>query len=159
MADTNLVIAQLKHMMGEVLQLRDQKPEAQTRTLELIKQVINSLHLGRKTGNKKAGLDSRTFDSGASEYLFSLKPDVESGDPDAETGWWGLYLGTLMDQHDQINSMLSDSDVQTLTQNHGAILHETLEGEVTAQYFSIEEDAVDRWEDSISGVEPELSHI
>jgi hypothetical protein len=156
-SDTNIVVAQLKNMMNEVLELRDQKPEAQTRAIELLKGVINALLMGRKTG-KKTAASPAGFDSGATEYLYSLKPDLEVGEPNHENGWWGLYLG-MLSEGSQATTSLPQPDMNLLKQNHGAIIHESDDGSITGQFFPLEEDAVDQWEESISGDEPELSHI
>jgi hypothetical protein len=161
MSDTNIVIAQLKNLMSEVLELRDQKPEAQTKALEFLKNVINALHLGRKTGAKRAAVGPTRFDTPATEYLFGLKPDLESGEPNHGNGWWGLYLGMLSEGNQEMTS-LPQPDMNLLKQNHGAILHESADDDsdsVTGQFFPLEEDAVDQWEESISGDEPELSNI
>ena len=159
MSDTNIVIAQLKSMMSEVLELRDQKPEAQSKAIELLKNVINALHLGRKTGAKRAATAPRSFDTPATEYLYGLKPDLESGDPNHDNGWWGLYLGMLSEGRPEGSGVSSGADSDMLKRNHGAIIHEAEDGSVTGQFFPLEEDVVDQWEESISGDEPELSHI
>jgi hypothetical protein len=113
--------------------------------------------MGRKTG-KKTAASPAGFDSGATEYLYSLKPDLEVGEPNHENGWWGLYLG-MLSEGSQATTSLPQPDMNLLKQNHGAIIHESDDGSITGQFFPLEEDAVDQWEESISGDEPELSHI
>lgn len=151
MSDTNLIVAQIKRMMSEVLELRDQKPENQSRAIELLKAVANALILGRKNAAKTA--TGVHFDSDTTEHLWNLKPDLEVGGPEDEGGWYGLYLGELAEGFDTSTG----KDKANLQRNHGAILHE-LGGEVTGQLFPREEDAVDEWEEAISPSEPELSH-
>lgn len=155
MADTNLIIARLKSMMTEVFELRDQKPDAAARAVEYLKGAINALHLGRKSASKIAANAPRSFDTASTEYLYGLKPDLESGDPQIEGGWFGLYLGNLAEGQLQT---LPAEDQSTLKKSRGAIIHESVEGDVTGRFFPLEEDAVDEWDEAVSGNDPELAH-
>lgn len=158
MSDSNLIIARLKAMMTEVYELRDLKPEAASRAVEYLKGAINAIHLGRKNASKVAAEAPRGFDSAATQHLYGLEPDLESGSPNEPGGWFGLYLGQLLNTNAAPHS-LPKADQQNLNQNRGAILHEDESGEVTGQFFPLEEDAVDHWEEAISVNDPELSHL
>lgn len=155
MSDTKLLIEKIKILMTEVMRLPDQRQPNQE-AVERLKGVINALHLGMgpKMAAKTASPTPKSFDSAATEYLYGLKPDVESGELGGE-GWFGLYLGSLLEE--QLTS-LPQQDLATLKRNRGAIIHESPEGDVTGQFFPLEEDAVDAWEDAISVNDPELAH-
>ena len=145
MVDTNIMIEKLKRMMAEVLELRDQKPEAQRQAIEMLKGVINTLHLGRKTGSKQAANAASGFDTPATEYLYNLKPDLEVGTVN-DGDWFGLYLGDLAEDNEELQA-LPEADRTLLKRNHGAIIRATVY-EVSGQFFPQEEDAVDQWEET-----------
>lgn len=158
MADSNLIIARLKAMMTEVFELRDVKPDAQARAVEYLKGAINAIHLGRKNASKLAANGPTGFDTAATEYLYGLKPDLESGDPRDDGGWFGLYLGNLSEGSRELGDLPRD-DMQLLSRNRGVIIHEGTDGEVTGRFFTTEEDAVDQWDEAISINDSELAHL
>jgi hypothetical protein len=154
---TEVVVAQLKRLLREVFELQDQKDETKGQVADIIKQAISTLNVNRKLG-KLITATAKSFESEAVKYLFYRSPDVESGESGEEGGWFGLYLGQLEEAESPEFISMPRLDQNILKRNHGAIIHESYDGQVTGSFFPHNEDAIDAWEEAIGETEPELAH-